>query len=68
MTGPVYELTTGGLIHEFIDWRRAHELYEKNLADHLRNGLAGNLDAGFGYWVVDAEGIQLVRVRVELVG
>ena len=68
MTAPVYKLTTGGLVTQFIDWPRACELFAKGLADRVRSGLTGDLDAGFRYWVVSPEGINLVRVRVEPVG
>jgi hypothetical protein len=58
-----YEVTRAGLLSDRVDPRRAQELYEKAQADPACE-LGGSM-AGFAYWVVNAEGVKLVRVRVE---
>lgn len=67
MTSLAYEVTRGGLLRDRVSREGARELFARALAEP-RSELAGDAVAGFGYWVVDPEGIKLVRVRVEPVG
>lgn len=62
--GLAYEVTRGGLFSDQVTRQRAGELYEQARVDPASD-LVGDAVAGFAYWVVDVEGVRLVRVRVE---
>jgi hypothetical protein len=67
VTGLAYQVISAGLTSERVDRAKAQELYEQAAADPRQELvlLVGNPVAGFGYWVVNADGVQLVRKRVE---
>lgn len=65
--GLAYEVISAGLTELRVDPETARELYERAAADPRTDlvGLVGHPVAGFAYWVVNADGVQLVRKRVE---
>lgn len=67
VTGLAYDVISAGITRTRVDREKALELYAAAVADPRQDLvlLVGNPVAGFGYWVLTDDGLQLARKRVE---